>query len=97
MPENQPREQAINIFRSNSVKINGAELADAIKEQMERDQVRGSIHSLIDLDTNSQNTNRSQNSQNTLPKPRPHYSTQPLGELMRLSEERNKTLRNLQR
>ena len=65
MPESRTNRQAINIYRSNSISIKGRQLADEIQVQMDRSQVGGSIHSLIDLDTSSPEINRSQSIQNS--------------------------------
>tara|TARA_B100000427_G_C15115277_1_gene423377 strand:+ start:176 stop:427 length:252 start_codon:yes stop_codon:yes gene_type:complete len=73
--------------------LNGSELAQQVLSQINTVNTSGSIHNLIQIETQALRQRVRRQITNNANK----YEAQPLGELMRLSEERNKALKNLQR
>ena len=73
--------------------INGSELTQKVLLEINTANTYGSIHNLIKMETQALRQRARRQITNNANK----YEAQPLGELMRLSEERNKALKNLQR
>ena len=85
MPEKPQKIESISQTRE--------DLISKVQRQINRENVRGSIHTLIDLDNKGLPNNTNHNStQTTAAKPKPHISTMPLAELIILAEERKKNL-----
>ena len=90
MPEKPQKIESISHTRE--------DLVSKIERQINRENIRGSIHTLIDLDRKKaqHNTNQTITPQTTS-NPRPHISTMPLAELIILAEDRKQKLANLNR
>ena len=85
MPEKPQKIESISQTRE--------DLISKVQRQINRENVRGSIHTLIDLDNNrlSHNTNHNSRPRTTNNK-KPHISTMPLAELIILADKRKKNL-----
>jgi hypothetical protein len=90
MPEKPQKIESISQTRE--------DLVSKIERQINRENIRGSIHTLIDLDRKKAQNNTNQTiTPQTTSNPRPDISTMPLAELIILAEDRKQKLANLNR